>query len=49
MSLYEVKSSTKVKTDAAHNQFKGACFQLVCAVEAETAAEMVDGEYRKTW
>jgi CRISPR/Cas system-associated exonuclease Cas4 (RecB family) len=29
--LYEIKSSTSVKTDAAHNHIKDACFQVVCA------------------
>ena len=29
--LYEVKSSTSVKTDAAHNHIKDACFQKICA------------------
>lgn len=29
--LYEIKSSTSVKTDAAHNHLKDACFQVICA------------------
>lgn len=29
--LYEIKSSTSVKTDAAHNHLKDACFQKICA------------------
>lgn len=29
--LYEIKSSTSVKTDAAHNHIKDACFQMICA------------------
>lgn len=31
INLYEIKSSTKVKTDAKHNQIKDACFQLLAA------------------
>ncbi|MBW4976296.1 DUF2779 domain-containing protein [Roseovarius mucosus] len=30
-TLYEVKSSTRVKTDAKHNHLKDACFQKICA------------------
>lgn len=30
-TLYEVKSSTSIKTDPAHNHLKDACFQKVCA------------------
>ncbi len=30
-SLYEIKSSTSVKTDGKHNHIKDACFQKVCA------------------
>lgn len=33
ISLYEIKSSTRVKTDAKHNQIKDACFQMVAAHE----------------
>ncbi len=29
--LYEIKSSTSVKTDATHNHIKDACFQVICA------------------
>jgi len=29
--LYEVKSSTRVKTDHKHNQLKDACFQLIAS------------------
>ncbi len=29
--LYEIKSSTSVKVDAAHNHLKDACFQVICA------------------
>jgi hypothetical protein len=32
--LYEIKSSTSVKTDAAHNHIKDACFQKICAERA---------------
>lgn len=38
--LYEVKSSTSVKTDAAHNHIKDACFQMVVA---ERAGQKIDG------
>ncbi|HFD32380.1 MAG TPA: DUF2779 domain-containing protein [Gammaproteobacteria bacterium] len=30
-TLYEVKSSTSVKTDNKHNHIKDACFQKICA------------------
>ena len=30
-ALYEIKSSTSVKTDAKHNHIKDACFQKICA------------------
>ena len=30
-TLYEIKSSTSVKTDAKHNHIKDACFQKICA------------------
>ena len=39
MLLYEIKSSTSVKTDAAHNHLKDACFQLICA---ERAGQQID-------
>lgn len=29
--LYEIKSSTRVKTDSDHNHIKDACFQKICA------------------
>lgn len=37
--LYEIKSSTSVKTDAAHDHIKDACFQLICA---ELSGRQVD-------
>lgn len=37
--LYEVKSSTSVKTDAAHNHVKDACFQMIVA---ERAGQKID-------
>lgn len=33
VNLYEIKSSTRVKTDAKHNQVKDACFQMITAEE----------------
>ena len=36
--LYEIKSSTSVKTDAKHNHLKDACFQMICA--ERTGAEI---------
>ena len=33
VNLYEIKSSTRVKTDAKHNQVKDACFQMIAAEE----------------
>lgn len=39
VTLYEVKSSTSVKTDTKHNQLKDACFQKICA---EQAGQRVD-------
>jgi len=33
-ALYEIKSSTSVKTDDAHNHIKDACFQVICAERA---------------
>ena len=33
VNLYEIKSSTRVKTDAKHNQIKDACFQTIAAEE----------------
>lgn len=40
--LYEVKSSTSVKTDTAHNHIKDACFQKICA---ERAGQKIDRVY----
>lgn len=37
--LYEVKSSTSVKTDAAHNHLKDTCFQVICA---ERSGQQID-------
>ena len=48
--LYEIKSSTSVKTDAAHNHLKDACFQVICAertgqqIDAVSLAHL-NGEY----
>ncbi|MEX2962035.1 hypothetical protein [Microbulbifer sp. TYP-18] len=33
-ALYEIKSSTSVKTDSKHNHLKDACFQKICADRA---------------
>ena len=41
-ALYEVKSSTSVKTDAKHNHLKDACFQKICA---ERAGQSIDGVF----
>lgn len=38
-ALYEIKSSTSVKTDAKHNHIKDACFQKVCA---DRAGQQID-------
>lgn len=40
--LYEVKSSTSVKTDGSHNHIKDACFQKICA---ERAGQQIDRVY----
>jgi CRISPR/Cas system-associated exonuclease Cas4 (RecB family) len=40
--LYEIKSSTSVKTDNAHNHIKDACFQKICA---ERAGQKIDRVY----
>ncbi len=40
--LYEIKSSTSVKTDATHNHIKDACFQKICA---ERAGQKIDRVY----
>lgn len=37
--LYEIKSSTSVKTDTKHNHVKDACFQKICA---ERAGQKID-------
>ena len=37
--LYEIKSSTRVKTDIQHNHLKDACFQKICA---ERAGQSID-------
>ncbi len=37
--LYEVKSSTSVKTDPKHNHLKDACFQKICS---ERAGQKID-------
>jgi len=37
--LYEVKSSTRVKTDRNHNHLKDACFQLIAA---ERSGQQID-------
>ena len=38
-ALYEIKSSTSVKTDNKHNHIKDACFQKICA---ERAGQKID-------
>lgn len=48
--LYEIKSSTSVKTNAAHNHLKDACFQKICAQRAGQTIDEVyivhlNGEY----
>lgn len=53
MVLYEIKSSTSVKTDAAHNHLKDACFQLICAERTGQQIDAVslvhlNGEYVRT-
>lgn len=40
--LYEIKSSTSVKTDTAHNHIKDACFQKICA---ERGGQKIDRVY----
>lgn len=37
--LYEVKSSTSIKTDSEHNHLKDACFQKICA---ERSGQRID-------
>ena len=51
--LYEIKSSTSVKTDAAHNHLKDACFQVICAERTGQQIDAVslvhlNGEYVRT-
>jgi len=48
--LYEIKSSTSVKTDADHNHIKDACFQKICAERSGQKIDRVflvhlNGEY----
>lgn len=48
--LYEVKSSTRIKTDNIHSHLKDACFQLITAERSGQAIEQVkiihlDGSY----
>lgn len=48
--LYEVKSSTRVKTDASHNHIKDACFQVIAAERSGQRIDRVsiihlNGEY----
>lgn len=38
-ALYEIKSTTSVKTDNKHNHIKDACFQKICA---ERAGQKID-------
>lgn len=38
-ALFEIKSSTSVKTDVAHNHIKDTCFQVICA---ERAGQHID-------
>lgn len=50
--LYEIKSSTSIKTEAAHNHIKDACFQVVCAERSGqliSAVSLVhlNGEYER--
>lgn len=40
-ALFEIKSSTRVKTDAAHNHIKDACFQVICAERAGQTIDVV--------
>ena len=41
-ALYEIKSSTSVKTDTKHNHIKDTCFQKICA---ERAGEKIDSVF----
>ena len=50
--LYEVKSSTSVKTKSPHNHLKDACFQKICAQRSGQAIDAVriihlNGEYAR--
>lgn len=50
--LYEIKSSTRVKTDAQHNHLKDACFQLIASERSGEAIESVylvhlNGDYSR--
>lgn len=50
--LYEIKSSTSVKTDAVHNHIKDACFQVICAERSGQRIDRVfivhlNGEYER--
>ncbi|MEQ8228165.1 MAG: DUF2779 domain-containing protein [Rhodospirillales bacterium] len=42
VALFEIKSSTSVKTDTAHNHIKDACFQKICA---ERSGQRIDRLY----
>ena len=49
-ALYEIKSSTSIKTDSKHNHIKDACFQKICAERAGQRIDRVflvhlNGEY----
>lgn len=49
-ALYEIKSTTSVKTDNKHNHIKDACFQKICAERAGQKIDRVilvhlNGEY----
>lgn len=51
-TIYEIKSSTRVKTDAAHNHLKDACFQVICAERSGQQIDTVslvhlNGEYER--
>ena len=49
-ALYEIKSSTSIKTDSKHNHIKDACFQKICAERTGQRIDRVflvhlNGEY----
>jgi len=51
-ALYEIKSSTSVKTDVAHNHLKDSCFQVICAERSGQQIDTVslvhlNGEYER--